>query len=291
VLERWGQLANWLHLPSLMPALIPDSRDLTAASRFMQANGAQADFQAIVDVGTTIGNYLRYPAMVLLAFMAFMLYRSNATLKFKTVFSMNRLKMAEIAIWPQITPIAKLDLVAQDLDKGPWAMSKTPLKFAKDNNLLREEKKDGKVVAVLLPGNAHRVFALQLGVLWTGFEKLPVHVQALFAIFAARANRDRDGANKLLEQIAESAINGHQLNFAGIRPLFVKNCNNNKVIGKILGQHAYVLTIMASLLELARTDGVLASAEFLWLKPLDRRLWYMLNTVGRRTAVPEIAGA
>ena len=48
---------------------------------------------------------------------------------------------------------------------------------------------------------------------------------------------------------------------------------------------------MASMLELARTDGVLASAEFLWLKPLDRKLWYMLNSVGRQTAVPEIAGA
>ena len=34
----------------------------------------------------------------------------------------------------------------------------------------------------------------------------------------------------------------------------------------------------------------LASAEFLWLKPLDRKLWYFLNTVGRQTPVPEVAG-
>jgi len=47
---------------------------------------------------------------------------------------------------------------------------------------------------------------------------------------------------------------------------------------------------MATLLELARTDGVLATAEFLWLKPIDRPLWYMLNSVGRQTAFPEIAG-
>ena len=47
---------------------------------------------------------------------------------------------------------------------------------------------------------------------------------------------------------------------------------------------------MASMLELARTDGVLASAEFLWLKPLDRNLWYMLNCVGRQTPFPEISG-
>ena len=48
--------------------------------------------------------------------------------------------------------------------------------------------------------------------------------------------------------------------------------------------------LIASLLEMARIDGVLASAEFLWLKPVDRRMWYMLNCVGRQTAVAEIAG-
>jgi intracellular multiplication protein IcmP len=48
---------------------------------------------------------------------------------------------------------------------------------------------------------------------------------------------------------------------------------------------------MASLLEMARSEGVLATAEFLWLKPLDRKMWYMLNSVGRQTATVEIAGA
>lgn len=44
------------------------------------------------------------------------------------------------------------------------------------------------------------------------------------------------------------------------------------------------------MLEAARTDGVLATAEFIWLKAVDRRLWYMLNSVGRKTAFPEVAG-
>ena len=47
---------------------------------------------------------------------------------------------------------------------------------------------------------------------------------------------------------------------------------------------------MASMLEEARQDGVQASADFLWLKPLDRRLWYTLNTVGRQTPFIEVAG-
>ena len=55
-------------------------------------------------------------------------------------------------------------------------------------------------------------------------------------------------------------------------------------------RHAYVLTTMATLLQMARTDGVVATADFLWLKPVDRRLWYMLNSIGRQTVVPEISG-
>lgn len=34
----------------------------------------------------------------------------------------------------------------------------------------------------------------------------------------------------------------------------------------------------------------MAAAEFLWLKPVDRPLWFMLNNVGRRTAFTEVAG-
>ena len=48
--------------------------------------------------------------------------------------------------------------------------------------------------------------------------------------------------------------------------------------------------MMASLLRRARFYGVLPTAEFLWLKPIDRRLWYMLNSVGRQTPFTEVAG-
>ncbi|MGB6976824.1 MAG: type IVB secretion system coupling complex protein DotM/IcmP [Gammaproteobacteria bacterium] len=287
VLESWSQLALWLHLPFL----VPNVEDLVGALQTMKSSGSGADFQTLTDVSNTVGSYLRYPVLVLLVFVAVVLYMSNATLKFKSVFNMNRLKLSEMVNWPQITTVAKLDLVSQDIDQGPWAMPKTPMQFVKSYGLAREENnKEGRPSLVLLPGNAHRIFALQVGALWAGLEKLPIHTQALFAIFAARANRDREGADKLLKQIAISATNANSLNFTGTRELLNKHVSS-KAVGRVVGSHAYALTVLASMLELARTDGVLASAEFLWLKPIDRRLWYMMNTVGRPTAVPEIAGA
>ena len=32
------------------------------------------------------------------------------------------------------------------------------------------------------------------------------------------------------------------------------------------------------------------SSEFLWLKTVDRRLWYMLNCIGRQTPYAEVGG-
>lgn len=71
---------------------------------------------------------------------------------------------------------------------------------------------------------------------------------------------------------------------------FAKKHENTKLVQQIVQSHAYLLTVMAEMLEGARTDGVQAAADFLWLKPVDRRLWYMLNTVGRQTPFVEVAG-
>lgn len=106
--------------------------------------------------------------------------------------------------------------------------------------------------------------------------------------FSAKAQRQSDLAKELLEQIAASSVSG-KLNFTTIEELALK-CENSKLMKWIEARHAYVYSFMATLLQQARLDGVLASAEFLWLKPLDRRLWYVLNSIGRQTVVVEVAG-
>jgi intracellular multiplication protein IcmP len=62
-------------------------------------------------------------------------------------------------------------------------------------------------------------------------------------------------------------------------------------VQKVIAVHGYIVTAMASLLVASREAGVLSTAEILWLKTTDRRMWYMLNSVGRYTAMGEIAGA
>lgn len=285
VIAGWMKLVQLLHLP--LP--VPQTSDLAQWSSFIQQNKGQVeDYNILIDLATAVGKYLCYPVAAILAVLGVIVYRSNLTAKFKSIFSMKKLEKFEYKDWPQITPVVDLDLVKQNINEGPWAMSMTPMDFCKKNNLLKIEKENEQTNVSLISGAAHRVLSLQLGAIWNGAEKMPIYAQALFAIFAARANRDREGSDKLLHQISASSESG-KLNFTGTQELLIKHVNT-KLVKQVVSKHAYILTAMASMLELARTDGVLASAEFLWLKPVDRKLWYMLNSVGRQTAVAEVAG-
>lgn len=251
----------------------------------------------LVHIGNSVGDYLKFPFVILLVILAFVVYFGNSTRVFKRTYNMKDLITAERESWPHITPIIGLDLIKVDIDKGPWAMAMTPIQFCKKNNLLEEvrpQRREGmsrrdwdKIEVVLKRGEANRIFALQLGQVWRGPEKLPPHVKALFAVFAARINADSKGAANLLLQI--SASSKQKLNFNGTNELLKKHVNT-KLVQEVMDSHAYVHTTMASMLERARDDGVQASADFLWLKPIDRRLWYTLNTVGRQTPFVEIAG-
>lgn len=257
------------------------------------------NFDVLVTISEAVGKYLAYPVAIILLCLAGLTYINHATLKYRKTYTMQALIEQEAADWPQITPIVNVDLVKQHVDKGPWAMGLTPMQFAKKHNLLIEERvvnaSSGNVfnpghtiTATLNKGEAHRAFTLQLGPYWRGIEHIPIYAQALFAAFAARAGGDRNGSAKLLSSIAAS-IKGGKLDFSGTKELLNKHKNNKQVI-KVTSSHAFMLTVMAEMLNLARHDGVLPSADFLWLKPIDRRLWYMLNSVGRKTPFAEVAG-
>jgi intracellular multiplication protein IcmP len=110
----------------------------------------------------------------------------------------------------------------------------------------------------------------------------------LFAAFAAKIGGDDKASKAFLQQMSKSALYG-KVNYSGTHQLLRKHVKH-KVVGKAVSPHAYVMTAMASLLEASRATGVLASAEFLWLKRVDRNLWYMLSSVGRQTPFPEVGG-
>ncbi len=261
-------------------------------------NPGDVSFALLGKICNDVGAYLAYPSAVVLVVLAVVIYLNSAPLRFRRTYSMHDLLETEHVNWPQITPVLKLNLVEQDLMKGPWAMALAPMEFAKRYQLLKENPLDttlkgslknrARITVTVLRGEATRVFAMQLGAYWRGPEALPIYVRALFAMFAARANHDVAAAEKLVKRIAASTVN-EELDFSGTDEL-LNQYKHTKVVTSLAEKHGFVLTVMATMLQLSRADGVFATADFLWLKPMDRTLWFLLNSVGRQTAFCEVAG-
>lgn len=259
-------------------------------------NSAGLDFNTLIKLGASVGEYIRYPFVILLVILGIVVLLTNTTRVYKRIYSMKTLAELENTNWPQISPVMGLDLLNTNIDTGPWAMAMTPMQFCKRYRLLEEvrpQRTEGmrrsewdRIDVVLKRGEINRLFIMQLGLLWQGVDKLPPYARALFAAFAARVNADPDGS-KLILQMAATCRS--KINYNGTEALLKKHYKT-KEIQKIVNSHAYMLTVMATMLERARDDGVQASADFLWLKPMDRRLWYTLNTVGRQTPFIEVGG-
>lgn len=276
-----------------MVALIYDHME-AYAKVLRELDPAQVSFNQLGEISASVGRYIRYPVIVIFLVMAAYLYQSSVAEKYSKKYDMRALAKAEAVNWPQITPILGVDLVKIDIMEGPWSMALNPMEFAKKHELLdiveQRDEHDRRLppIVTVRKDKARDVFVEQLGSYWEGVDQLKPYAQALFAVFAARINRDRDGAMKMIRQLAQSSALP-SLDYTGVKELLAKYANT-PIVQKIINKHAYELTVMAAMLKAARDDGVVASADFLWLKPVDRRLWYMLNTVGRQTPFVEVAG-
>lgn len=168
--------------------------------------------------------------------------------------------------------------------------AKTPMEWMRDNKVELSEAIDG------LDHEAATVaFEKQLGDPWQGVEKAAPYVQALCAAFYINAKRDKN-ARGFKEKIAVlyTTKKGDELD-QQIKVIFDK-VNSDPKFGKMMAKytsnHAYTNTALFRLLQWSRDNGgVFASAEFRWLKKIDRSLWYTLNNCGRRSYHTEGAGA
>ena len=234
---------------------------------------------------TQLSNDLRWimfpPLGLIFGYYAYRVWKSNPAKDLRRVHSRTSLINSEVRIWPWISPVLGLDLVKEPVTEGKWAMARMPVDFAKRFRLL-----DGREINKLRAG---KFFASQLGRLWEGPDKLPRHLRALFACFMAQACRDKDGARDGLRALALSMAAGGKPDYSFVDALIEKHINDDRV-KPAMEKHAYVATVMAAMLEAARKNGVLPPCYFIWLRPMNRPLWYWLNNVGRRTPVAEVAG-
>lgn len=152
--------------------------------------------------------------------------------------------------------------------------------------------RDGNIVV----DDARAAFARQLGGPWRGPMALPPHMQVLLASFCLKAARKRGESDDLLGRLAlcwtkEKGLRMDRKLLAEARRVLRSKDMSSKTLAKC-NQHAFQTTALLRGLATAREEGgVLAPAQFVWLRGYDRALWYPLNNLGRQSYHPEAMGA
>jgi len=141
-------------------------------------------------------------------------------------------------------------------------------------------------------------FQRQLGPRWRGPHALEDYKKVLLAAFCLKASRKRAPADEMLGRLARcwSFKGGMELKKDPTLLKQAKSILNDKNLARSLlaqaNRHAFETTALLRALSYAREEGgVLAPAQFVWLRAHDRNLWYPLNNMGRQSFHVESLGA
>lgn len=304
-----------------------DGSEAEALDRWARAVRPQAlQWEHMTAAAEIAGRWMRFLNVLVLAPLALVVWRyTDRRRLFRKRFNARELLARNLPLFPCIAPALRQNLLKAPLHDGPWAVAKSPIRFVADHALLLDREgrpvprawlltdtglpNEDSPLQELHPAGAHatagvrfdrekaeRIFAAQLGARFNGVERLPRHRQALAAAFLAFAHGKREAAQRVLDQLSRSFRAPRTpeapmtLDTRGVEDL-LKAYPVAARLAPRLDRHAeYATTWLVALLDCAREKGLLPPAEFLWLRPVDRTLWYALNQVGGRTPWAEAAG-
>jgi intracellular multiplication protein IcmP len=288
---------NWQHIKAEAFGIVYENSAVLDVRKAMETprNWAEVSVFQSIELANRINRYWWFLLSPVIVYVAWEISKANPLKGLKHKHSMKTLIESEASIWPHVQPIIKLNLIEEDIEKGAWAGAQNPVEFALRYKLLRDGQELDKE-------RTTKVFTSQLSQVWAGPEKLSPIFKVFFVVFAAHGNWDgknpkyaagkkeaRATLNRLAKTFYESSRRMKKDKFEWADELLEKHSKHPAVI-EITNKHAYTHTVMMSMLEYARKNGVLASSEFFWLRAIDRMLWYSLNNVGRNVAWTEVGG-
>lgn len=241
---------------------------------------------------------LRYVISFLLILMAFWALFKGPKSHYRSKLDLNMLIKRQSQTFPAISPFATFNPSNQP-PRAPG--SPVPAELPSFAEALGPEEwiayydipvPNGKVDELA----AARAFSLQLGPVWRGTLHMAPYRQVLLAAFCLKSMRKRSEADEMLGRLSKcwTFERGLKVDGSLVRQAR-KILRNRDLSGKILSkcnQHAFENTVLLRALNTAREEGgVLAPAQFLWLRGVDRLLWYPLNNLGRQSHHMEALGA
>ncbi|HUY68928.1 MAG TPA: type IV secretion system protein, partial [Alphaproteobacteria bacterium] len=218
--------------------------------------------------------------------------------KFKTKYNLESFIKVQARMWPVIAPIVNFKPMGMSARAPGQPVPAVLPPFAEA--LSPEEWVAFHRIAVTngIPEReaTRRAFLHQLGPRWKGIAGVPAPIEALFAAFALKGAQKRADSDDLLSQLALCWDVKKGLHIPAELLGKIRAWNRDEKIGgaalAVSAHHAFRTTALLGALKWARSQGgVLAPAQFVWLRAVDRNLWYPLNNLGRRSFHTEGAGA
>lgn len=286
-----------------------------ALERIEAAKPEDLSWETVEKVLSYAGSWIRWPYLIFLGLLTVLSLNLGRIGKFVRRLNMETLLRNNAESFPCLRPVVgrgKYLLSRDSFDTGNWRVARTPLQFALEQGLLLDMAGNQvQMENVLRDGLPHteleawghcrfaevkalEVIKLQLGKKYDGKEGLTPCRLVMAAALLAYAAGDKKGCVALLDEISESYTeeNGKPdcpaLEKCCPKAVKILETQQNILSENLIKRHSsYELPWFMALLYRARQKGVLATSQFIWLRPLDRPLWYALNQCGGRAAWAE----
>ncbi len=267
-------------------------------ARTMPADKIDGQFMSLISAGALMP--IKYILIgIILGVGLWALFKGPGT-QHRVKYSLDTLINRMAKIFPIISPMIDFDPGKQPqrapgapvpAELPPFAEALGPEEWLAYNSI---PAPDGKVDSA----EAFKAFTKQLGPRWKGAQNLPPYKQILLAAFCLKAARKRNDSDDMLGRLARCWTHKDGLKLSKDAKLLKEAraiLKNRDLAAKTLAkanQHAWQTTALLRALLTAREEGgVLAPAQFVWLRAYDRALWYPLNNLGRQSHHMEAIGA
>ncbi len=305
----------------LWPETLWSGEATIARDRLAQIDPAELDWSQIERILDYAGRWLRWPCLGILLFAFIMVCKRGIVANMTQKYSMEKLLEHNAKNFPCLKPIVgkgKYLLSPESYDKGLWKIARTPVQFALQNGILRapngqsfclDDALVNGLPSVEKPAfgkcgfnedEARSALKRQLGAVYSGFDMLSPARKTIGCAFMLYGTGRKKDCITLLDEVSNSysekdgkpdcPVFGKEdflKKLAEMKDHFEEFCRRSHIQKHL----AFQLPLFMALLTEARKKGVLACSQFLWLRPVDRPLWYTLSQCGGRTAWAESLAA
>ena len=263
-------------------------RFVRADAEMLHASPSQVSLRDLYGISHAIGESWRIPACAFIGLLALVCALRAAPSRFRRRFDLEGLVREQVKAFPagaalfdrklRLTPPAEGAPLPADyaLTAEEWIE-----RFGCDAKGEFDEARVG------------RALAAQLGPRWNRPENASRAAQLLFVAFALHLAERRSEAIELLAAASAALASSdgppvQPLVLAGAAVAYaLKLLRDPEAFSEareVTARHAYTAPALMSLLNVTRRRrGVLAPAQFAWLKLVDRSLWYALHSLGFET--------